>query len=117
MAAQLDLKGDDPHRSVAVRLSWLVRYGAVEREHERDATGNLRYRRNGKPFHTQRWGLTPLGLAMAVGKLTKAQERSLEGLNEGSLLMATRFLSRKIASSDEHSGKLFQREYRHGIGR
>jgi hypothetical protein len=117
IAARLDLTGDHPHRSVAVRLSWLVRYGAVEREHARDERGNIRYHRNGKAMTTQRWGLTDLGLAMATGKLTKSQEKTLEAMGGGSLLMATRFLSRKIRGSDEQTGKLFDREYRHGLGR
>jgi hypothetical protein len=116
IATQLDLIGDG-HRSVSVRLSWLKRYGAVEREMERDAQGNIRTTRAGKAVTTQRWKLTDIGLAMATGKLKAAQERVFEGLDDGQMLMATRWLTRRVQASAPTVGKLMDREYRHGVGR
>jgi predicted transcriptional regulator len=39
---------DVERRNASSRLSWLVRWGVVEREHKRDESGNLRYHRDGK---------------------------------------------------------------------
>src|SRR5262249_13193474 len=114
---RLDLIGEHPHRSVSVRLSWLVRYGAVERETERDHTGAIRTTRSGKPVTRQGWRLTDLGLAMATGKLTKTQEKTFDGLTPGALLMATRHLTRRITGADAQTGRLLDREYRYGVGR
>jgi len=117
IATRLDLMGENPGRSVAVRLSWLVRYGAVEREHLRDAAGNIRYHRSGKVMTAQGWKLTELGVVIATGKLSKTQEKALEGMNDGSLLMATRWMAGRIASSNGTVGKLLDRQYRNGVGR
>lgn len=117
IADQLGLQTDKPHRSVAVRLSWLKRYGAVEREHERDPdTGRLLYRGD-KPVYTQRWKMTPTGLALAVGKLTKTQQASLDKLKDGQMLMTMRWLSQRVVGSEPTVSKLMDREYRYGIGR
>jgi hypothetical protein len=74
VAQRMDLS---TRRLASSRLSWLRRYGAVEREHVRDEAGNIRYHRNGKPMHTQRWRLTTAGQAVAFGKLRKADETAL----------------------------------------
>lgn len=103
-------------RSASSRLSWMRRYGAVEREHERDEHGGLLYHRDGKPRHTQRWRLTDAGRALALGKLTKGQQGSLDRLDDGALLMAARFLSGRTRG-DTTTARLVQREWRHGIGR
>jgi hypothetical protein len=116
IADQLGLQTDKPHRSVAVRLSWLKRYGAVEREHERDDHGKLLYRGD-KPVYTQRWKMTPIGLQLATGKLTKTQQNTLDRLQDGSMLMTMRWLSQRVVGSDPTVGKLMDREYRYGVGR
>lgn len=117
VAERLDLRGDHPHRSVSVRLSWLKRYGAVDREYERDHLGQIREHRDGRPIHTQRWKLTDLGLAIATGRLSKTTEKTLEKMDSGALLMTTRWLSKRISSANGQAGKLLDREYRHGVGR
>jgi hypothetical protein len=117
MAEHMDLIGDHPNRTVAVRLSWLARYGAVEREYVRDTTGNIRVHRNGKLMHTQRWRLTDLGLAMATGKLTKSQQKTLDNLGDGQMLMTMRWLTQRVVGSDAQVGKLMDREYRYGVQR
>lgn len=113
VADQLDLTDK---RSASSRLSWMKRYGAVEREYERDEHGQLRTSRDGTPKHTQRWRLTELGLAMATGKLNKTTQATLERMDSGALLMTARFLSGR-AAADTSAGKLVMREWRHGVGR
>jgi hypothetical protein len=117
VAAHLNLTGDNPGRSVSSRLSWLKRWGAVERQHERDEAGNIRYHRNGKVVYAQGWQLTEVGFAMAVGKLNTGTEKSLDKLTDGQMLVMTRWLSQRVKSSDLTVSKLMDREYRYGVGR
>lgn len=117
MAEHMGIIGDHPNRTVAVRLSWLARFGAVEREHLQDAQGNIRYHRNGKVMTTQRWKLTDLGLAMATGKLNKTQQRTLDNLGDGQMLMTMRWLTQRVVGSSAQVGKLMDREYRYGVQR
>ena len=116
IADRLDL-GEEGRRSVSVRLSWLVRYGAVEREHKRDDSGNIRYHANGKIMNAQGWALTDIGFAMATGELKKSQQTTFERLGDGQMLMAMRWLSQRVVSSDPTVSRLMDREYRHGVGR
>jgi hypothetical protein len=117
VATHLNLTGENPSRSVSSRLSWLKRYGAVDREHERDVYGNIRYHRNGKAMHAQGWALTEVGLAMAIGKLNKTQQAALDKLGDGQMLMTMRWLSQRVVGSSPTVGKLMDREYRYGVGR
>jgi hypothetical protein len=103
-------------RLASSRLSWLRRYGAVEKEIERDEAGNIRAARDGKIRYTQRWRLTQLGLSMAVGKLSKTNRAMLEGLDEGKLLMAVRLITERTQEQTGAS-KLVQREWRYGHAR
>jgi hypothetical protein len=110
IADRLDLA----HKAIASsRLSWLRRWGAVEREHERDEAGNLRYHRDGRAMHTQRWRLTDAGRALAVGSLKKGQESTLAKIGDEQLLVVTRWLSERTRSTGV-SAKLAQREWRYG---
>jgi hypothetical protein len=113
VAAYLDLRNK---RLASSRLSWLRRYGAVEREVKRDHTGNIRAHRNGEIQYTQRWRLTPLGEAMALGKLRKRDEQTLGGMNEGQMLLAVRYISEQ-SRGESGPGKLLQREWRFGHAR
>lgn len=110
VARRMDLSS---RRLASSRLSWLRRYGAVEREHVRDEHGNIRYHRNGKPMHTQRWRLTDLGEAMAFGKLRKKDEAALGSMGDEQMLLVTRWLTERTAG-DEMVGKLVAREWRYG---
>jgi hypothetical protein len=100
-------------RIASSRLSWLRRYGAVEREHARDETGNLRYHRNGKLMFTQRWRLTKLGEAWAYGRLRKREETALAGMGEEQLPLVTRWLAERTRG-ETGAAKLVQREWRYG---
>jgi hypothetical protein len=114
IAQRLDLA----HKAIASsRLSWLRRWGAVEREHERDEdTGVLRYTGSGKPVYTQRWRLTPEGSSLAFGKLRKGDQSALDKLRDDQMLQVTRWLSERTVG-DGTTGKLVQREWRYGHAR
>jgi hypothetical protein len=105
------------HRSVACRLSWLHRYGVVEREHERDEHGQLKWRKGGEPMYTQRWRLTPKGEAVALGQVRKAAQSALEGLTEEELLVATRIITSKQREASEVGATLVRREWRYGTSK
>jgi hypothetical protein len=113
VAQRMDLS---TRRLASSRLSWLRRYGAVEREHVRDEAGNIRYHRNGKPMHTQRWRLTAAGQMVAFGKLRKADETALGRLRDEQMLLVTRWLAERTAG-DGTVGKLVSREWRYGQAR
>lgn len=110
MAERLDLK---EKASASSRLSWLRRFGAVEKEHERDEQGNLKHTPAGKPVYTQRWRMTDAGKALAYGALKKGQESTLAKIGDDQLLMVTRWLSERTRT-DGTSAKLAQREWRYG---
>jgi hypothetical protein len=111
LADRLDLT---KRHSAAQRLSWLARWGAVEREHKRDANGVILYHRDGKAKHTQRWALTDFGKAIAYGKLKAGQRKSLEGLDDSALIEATRLISARTRNgSFAHMAK---REWKYGHG-
>jgi hypothetical protein len=105
--------GFEDRRFAAQRFRWLAIYGAVEREHERDEGGNLRYYRDGRVRYTQRWRLTALGQAVAYGRLRKGDENALNKLGEGQLMLVTRWLSER-STGDAGMAKLVQREWRYG---
>jgi predicted ArsR family transcriptional regulator len=98
------------------RLAWLKRFGAVEREHERDEAGVLRYTASGKPVHTQRWRLTAAGRALAHGRLRKRDETTLDSMGDEQMLLVTRWLSQRTVDEGT-TAKLVQREWRFGHAR
>lgn len=104
---------DTGRKKVAGRFRWLYEYGAVEREHERDDSGNIRYHRDGRQRYTQRWRLTSLGEAVAYGELGKGQSSALAKMGDGQLFVATRWLSERSRDA-AGIGKLVQREWRYG---
>lgn len=101
-------------RAAAQRLSWLARFGAVEREHLSDEHGNLMYvTRQGtqRPKYGQRWRLTDIGELLALGKLRAAESRLLDDADEARMLL----IARHVAAQARHSAgaKLIEREWRH----
>jgi Mn-dependent DtxR family transcriptional regulator len=106
---------DVERRNASSRLSWLVRWGVVEREHARDESGNLRYRRDGKAMHTQRWRLTAIGADLATGKLRKAQEAALAGARDAEVMMLARTLAQRQRTMPFAVGKLMTREWKWGV--
>jgi hypothetical protein len=117
IAEHLRLTGDHPIRSVSSRLAWMKRLGAVEREYERDTHGNIRvHAGSGKPITTQGWALSDLGFQMAIGKLTKTQEQSLERLKDGQMLVTVAWMTQRV-QNDPTVGRLMDRAYRSGLGK
>jgi hypothetical protein len=114
VAERIDLGTDNPKRSVANRLSWLQRYGAVEREVKRDATGNIRVTRGGKLMFTQRWRLTDMGAALALGRLTAREQRTLDDMGDEKLLILARVMSRRFRTADAVASRMMGREWRYG---
>jgi hypothetical protein len=112
---RLGIADDHARRAAAVRLSWLVRYGAVQREHLQDAFGNLRYINDdlGRPKYGQRWRLTDVGEAVADGKLKRAQERAVEEASDVQLLLVERAIAERGRGADAATSKLIEREWKH----
>lgn len=103
-----------PNRKmVAQRFRWLWVYGATEREHAQDEQGNLRYFKDGRVRYTQRWRLTELGEAVALGILKNGQQKMLDNLGDSQLILAVRTLSERTRG-DVGLPKLVQREWRYG---
>lgn len=106
--------GFDKRRFAATRLSWLSRFGAVEREHERDEAGNIRYAKDGKIRHTQRWRLTEVGEALAYGTLGKRQTEQLSKFDDDQMLYVTQWLTARARQANPVVTKLVAREWRYG---
>lgn len=106
--------GFENRRKSAQRFSWLQRYGAVEREHERDESGNIRYTKDGKIRHTQRWRMTSTGEALAYGNLKTRQQDQLSKLDDDQMLYVTQWLTERARSADPVVTKLVAREWRYG---
>jgi hypothetical protein len=112
LATRLGIVGEYPRRTVASRLSWLQRWGAVEREHERDEAGNIRYMRDGRVRYTQRWGLTKVGATLALGQLRKGDATALERLQDEHLILVTRWMQERAHRNNTTMAKLVDREWR-----
>lgn len=110
IADRIGISGEHPRRTVAVRLSWLARWGAVQREHARDESGNLRYHRDGRVMHTQRWQLTGIGHDLAVGELRKGLANALDRAGDDQMLLLARWVGRRHMNST--AAKLTEREWR-----
>lgn len=111
---------DETHRkrAAAQRLSWLRRYGAVERELlpgptavDDAGTHGLAYDAEEKPRFGQRWRLTELGEAIALGRLRKPTERAIDGMSEAEALLAIRTIGGRARHSA--AAKLLEREWRY----
>lgn len=112
IAIRLDLA---ERRIASTRLSWLARWGAVEREFKRDDEGNAIYTRHGKLRYTQRWQMTLRGQALAFGTLKARQQQALDNIDDEQLLEMTAWLTgRARASGDDVTRKLIAREWRYG---
>ena len=113
---RLGVAEEHARRAAANRLSWMVRYGAVEREHLKDADGKARYVNDDpdRPKYGQRWRLTDIGEAIAVGKLRVAQERAVADIGEAELVLMTRLVAERARGAhNATAAKLAEREWKH----
>ena len=118
LAVAQQLLGKDANRRLAAgRLSWLQRWGVVERQYERDEAGNIRYSAQGLPRWAQRWRLTKEGEAFALGKLTAATERTVGSLRDETLVALTAALTERARRTGFVGRKLMEREWRFGTAR
>jgi hypothetical protein len=102
-------------RIASTRLSWLSRWGAVEREYQTDEHDRPRLRKSGAFFYTQRWRLTVAGAALANGTLRQRQLDSLDRVDDTQLLQMTAWLTQRVHGGGNVAAKLVQREWRYGM--
>lgn len=98
LAAALSIDHKHPGQCVGIRLSWLKRYGVVQRK-------------DGSP----EWRLTRAGLAQALGKLDPEQQAVLDGLSTEQMLTLTGSLTRRYRRVGETAAHLMRREMTAGI--
>jgi hypothetical protein len=114
MADRMGMKHDRRRSTVASRLAWLRRYGAMEREFLWDENSNPIVNRKGEHRMGQRWRLTAIGEVIALGKLKAAQEKAVSELDDSQFLLLTRALAGRVRGADDHTvQKLSEREWRH----
>jgi hypothetical protein len=104
-------------RIASTRLSWLARWGAVEREYRTDEHNRPHLRKNGAFFYTQRWRLTETGAALANGSLRQRQNTELDRVADAQLLQMTAWLAYRWRQGGDTTAKLMQREWRYGTSR
>lgn len=101
----LDVK--HPNNSVGVRMGYLRRIGAVEKDPEHDSsTGQTR------------WTVTPQGRLLAAGQIRAAAQRQLDSMGTESMVLLARFIGRRTVDAETQTArKMIQREWRHTTGR
>src|SRR5262252_4941792 len=100
IARALGMRGDNAKRCVITRLSWLSRYGAVERELLYDELGQPVRHRSGEHKKGQGWTPTEIGHQIAAGTLKANQTKMLEGMDDAQILAVTRY----VAEQARHMG-------------
>lgn len=110
MASQLGLSVKHGLRQVTSRLTWLKRWGAVERESAEQANER---RRPGEPPPRRHWRMTPTGQELATGALRKRQQEALDGARDSDLLQITRLLAQRQRSGNLTVANLVRREWRY----
>lgn len=87
-----------PHQNVAVRLSWLKRYGVLYRDPA-----------------TARWGLTPAGHRVIHGGLKAGQKRALTEFDEDALFAAVELMGRRMVDAHSEAATMAQRQWRYSL--
>jgi DNA-binding IclR family transcriptional regulator len=87
-----------PGRNVAVRLSWLKRYGVVHRDDE-----------------THRWGLTPVGYRLMHGSLRKAENRMLEDIDDERMFAVMERVGSNLLRSGDEAATMVARHWRYSM--
>ena len=87
-----------PTRNVAIRLSWLKRYGVVYRDQDANA-----------------WGLTEIGRRVLHGGLTTAQRRALGNVDDDDLFAIMSEVGGKIMGAHAEAAILTERQWRYNF--
>jgi hypothetical protein len=112
VAQHLGMKGEDPARSVSVRLAWMARWQTVERELLWDDNGNAIMNRAGtEQRRGQRWRLTDRGRAIASGELKKSQENAVADMDEATMLLIVQRIARSSIEGGVAAEALVRREW------
>lgn len=99
LADSLGLSGlKHPRQNVAIRLSWLKRYGVLYRDDK-----------------THKWGLTPIGETLVNGNLRAAERRLLESLDQDKLYAVVREVSRSMLDAHDEAATMAARQWRYGL--
>lgn len=99
IAEQLGIRSKHPKSSVGSRMASLARIGAVMRDPDTPQSQNTR------------WAVTPIGQAIASGRLKATQERALQTMDEGALLLLMRGLADRWGTSNQTASQLIRREW------
>ena len=99
LADALGLSGlKHPRQNVAIRLSWLKRYGVLYRDEK-----------------THKWGLTREGQALLNGNLRATERRALEGLDQARLYAVVQEVSRSMLSAHDEAATMAARQWRYSL--
>jgi DNA-binding HxlR family transcriptional regulator len=110
MGQQLGLDPAHQVRIITSRLTWLKRWGAVERE-PADLAGERRV--PGEPPPRRRWRMTRTGQDLALGGLRKRQQQALETAEARDLLGITQLLAERQRGGDPTVRNLVRREWQY----
>lgn len=95
---------EDDVASVAIRCSWMKRYGVMERETRRrlsDGTKNERY---------SQWRLTEVGEAVINAKFSKSQFNALNTISQEQDWLLAQFFNERFTHTDPVVATLMRRE-------
>jgi hypothetical protein len=98
LALVLGIDSKHARMCVSQRLSWLRRYGAVDRHPEESGI----------------WRLTRTGMAQALGDLSPEQKEVVEGLSAEQMLTLTRSLTNRYRRVGNTAAHLMRREWQYG---
>lgn len=107
IAEQIGIKGKNPKGSVGSRMASLARVGAVLRDPEQPTS------------HNARWAVTPMGEALATGRLKATTERALQTMDEGALVLVMRNVADRFNGTGGNgtaAGNLIRREWQSRTG-
>jgi hypothetical protein len=87
-----------PTQNIAIRLSWLKRYGVLGRDPD-----------------SGRWFLTDAGLRVVHGGLRAKERRALEEFSEDALYAAAEQLGRRMVGAQSEAATMAQRSWRYSL--
>ena len=100
IADRLGITHRYPNQCVGTRMSWMKRYGVVEKHPTRHA-----------------WKVSRSGQTLMNGDLTASQKQTLDAMDSARVLMLTRWLTGRYRRSGESAGHLYRREWNYGTRR